>query len=101
MIYITKGESNNIVLTLTESTTITSSVYNFTFTSDYNEKEYNWEGFDTSPFPNRYNLFEFVEGVDLTLKSGQYTYSVKDANEVVVETGRMVVEGTDTNSIYE
>jgi hypothetical protein len=111
MIYIDKGQTNEFALTLTESSTITNPVYLFKFTWEMNESllPVYFIGLDTSPYPNRYNLFNLEEGVDATLNIGQYRYEVyetSDPNPVdetgldKVEEGRMVVDGV-SNSIYE
>ena len=111
MIYINKGEVNNFVLTLTESTTISDPIYLFVFQNEYNtesDKIY-WIGTDTTQYKNRYNYFTLEEGVDATFVRGQYDYKVYESSEVpvdetglsLIEEGRMVVEGEDTNSIYD
>lgn len=115
MIYLDKGQSNTFALTLTESATITSPVWLFVFENEFNtaSQPIYWVGVDTSPYINRYNLFTLVEGVDLTLIIGQYTYKVyespvpivvdENTSEVglnLVEEGRLVVNGT-SNSIYD
>jgi hypothetical protein len=115
MIYIEQGELNNIVLTLTESTTISNPVYLFKFTWELTDSisPIYWVGTDLSAYPQRYNLFELEEGTDATFRIGQYKYEVyESANPIVVddettegvldkiEEGRMVVNGTAT-TIYE
>jgi hypothetical protein len=111
MIYIDKGEVNTFALTLTESSTISNPVYLFKFTWEMNESltPVYFVGLDTSPYPNRYNLFTLEEGVDATLNIGQYRYEVYEslapnpADETgldKVEEGRMVVDGV-SNSIYD
>ena len=112
MVYIDKGETNNICLTLTEEATITNPVWLFKFqweTSDSVVPLY-WIGTDTSAYDYRYNLFELVEGTDVTFRIGQYIYEVYEAPTgstptdetglTLVEEGRMIVNGTGT-TIYD
>jgi hypothetical protein len=116
MIYIEKGELNTFVLTLTEVTTYSSPFYLFVFENEFNtaSEPILWEGVDTSPYPERYNLFTFEEGVDIDFVKGQYNYSVYESIDPIVidentnlndfnliEEGRMVVAGVVVNSIYE
>lgn len=111
MIYIDKGEENSFVLTLTESTTIADPIYLFVFQSDYDIEAdpIYWIGTDTSQYKQRYNLFTLNEGVDVTFIKGQYSYKVYESLEVpenetgltLIEEGRMVVNGEETNSIYD
>ena len=106
MIYIDKGATETIVLTLTESTTITNPVFLFKFTweTDLDVDPLYWIGTDTSTYDYRYNKFELIEGTDVTFRIGQYVYEVYEAptgstptDETgldLVEEGRLVVNGT-------
>lgn len=115
MIYIQDEQVNTFALTLTENATISEPYFLFKFQWEFDmtSSPIYWVGTDTSPYPERYNLFTLEEGVDLDLRFGQYTYTVyespiditvdentteEDLNEL--EEGRMVVEGT-TTTIYE
>lgn len=112
MIYIEKGSVNNLVLTLSESTTIGNPVYLFKFVweMDFSVDPVYAILTDISSYTQRYNLFELEEGVDATFRIGQYTYEVYEsafgsapADETgltMVESGRMVVNGTAT-TIYD
>lgn len=112
MIYIDKGTSNTIVLTLTEEATISNPVWLFKFIweTDLDVDPIYWIGTDTSTYDYRYNKFTFVEGTDETLRIGQYIYEVYEsatgstpADETgltKVEEGRMVVNGTGS-TIYD
>jgi len=113
MIYITQGEVNEIVLTLTESATISDPVWLFKFTweTDVNDVDpLYWIGTDTSSYTYRYNLFTLDEGTDVTFRIGQYEYQVYEAptgstpvNEdglTLVEEGRLVMAGT-ASTIYD
>jgi hypothetical protein len=112
MVYIDKGQLNNIVLTLTESATISDPVWLFKFqweTSDSVDPIY-WIGTDTSSYTYRYNFFALTEGTDVTFRIGQYKYEVYEAPTgstptdetglTLVEEGRMIVNGTGT-TIYD
>lgn len=120
MIYIKKNEINPVVLTLTESSNLTSPFYLFEFTPEFNLEPVSiyFTTDDESLAPNRYNLFNIVESstgsttggtsVSLSLMAGQYDYNVYEASAstlsisattgVIIETGRMVVD--DTTGVY-
>jgi hypothetical protein len=115
MIYLEQNENNTIALTLTESATITAPTWLFKFVWEMDETlaPIYWVGVDYSQYVNRYNLFFLEEGVDVSLRIGQYRYEiyespvpiVVDPNTTsngldLVEEGRMVVEGI-SNSIYD
>lgn len=116
MIYLEKGQINTFVLTLTEVTTYSSPFYLFVFENEFNTavEPILWAGVDSSPYPERYNLFTLEEGVDVDFVKGQYIYSVYESDEAIIvdentnvndynliEEGRMVVAGVVTNSIYD
>jgi hypothetical protein len=115
MIYIEQNQNNTIALTLTESATITAPTWLFKFVweMDVTQAPIYWVGVDYSQYVNRYNLFFLDEGVDVTLRIGQFRYWVyespvpivvdpntNDNGLTLVEEGRMVVEGI-SNSIYD
>ena len=115
MIYIEQNQNNTIALTLTESATITAPTWLFKFVweMDVTQSPIYWVGVDYSQYINRYNLFFLEEGVDVTLRIGQFRYWVyespvpivvdpntNDNGLTLVEEGRMVVEGV-SNSIYD
>lgn len=111
MIYIEKGEANIFVLTLTENVSISNPTFLFKFTWEMSEElaPIYWVGSDTSIYPNRYNLFNLLEGTDATFRIGQYKYQVfqsvtpnpvDETGLTQIEEGRMVVEG-DSNTIYD
>jgi hypothetical protein len=116
MIYIEQGVINQIVLTLTEVTTVATPHYLFAFTNDMNTTSVPqlFTSADTSLWPERYNLFSLNEPVDIILKQGQFTYqiyqsstpyilplSIAQTTGVVIEEGRMVVSGPVGTSIYD
>ena len=128
MIYIEKSTTNNIVLTLSESSKLSNPNFLFVFLNEYNleAQTITFSTPDISSYTNRYNQFVLIESatgsttggynVPLSLVSGQYKYTVyegltasldiNDTTGIVIEEGRMVVSGTDddietiTNSIY-
>lgn len=117
MIYIKKGVTNKVVLTLTEKSTLTSPYYLFIFENEFDleENPIPFTTADQSFSTNRYNLFEITEsdsgevdgGIDIPLKLviGQYKYSIyeseietldiNDTTGQVIESGRMVVVSED------
>ncbi len=113
MIYIKKDEVNQIILTLTEVSTIPNPYYLFVFQNEMDKLSapITFYTADSSAYPERFNQFLLDEPVDLELIKGQYTYSIYEsyitpptiANStgVVIEEGRMVVSGPIVSSIYE
>ena len=79
MILLQKSQLNKICLTLSELENPSLPInWLFRFTLDQ-EENYEYLLFleDTSTFPQRYNLFELIEGTDVTFKFiGDYGYEV-------------------------
>ena len=126
MIYIEKGLTNSIVLTLSESTTILDPYYIFEFINEYNlgSNSIFYSTPDVSNYTNRYNMFLLEESVlgattsvyneALSLTTGQYIYNIYQnatqslsiENATLIETGRMVVSGNSddieniTDTVY-
>lgn len=109
MIYLNKDSLNKIVLTLTENSQIVNPFYLFVFENEFDtavDPQIIYLA-DTSLSPTRYNLFTLIEGTDITLTKGQYSYKVyeavslpstiEDTTERIVEEGRMVVGETTVN----
>ena len=116
MIYIEQGVINQVVLTLTEVTTVPTPHYLFAFTNEMNTLSVTqlFTTADISSYPERYNLFVLNEPVDITLLQGQFIYQVYQSSTpyilpltiaqstgVVIEEGRMVVSGPVGTSIYD
>ena len=116
MIYIEQGVVNQVVLTLTEVTTVPTPHYLFAFRNEFNTLSTNqlFTTADTSLYPERYNLFVLNEPVDIILKQGQFIYEIYQSSTpyvlpltiaqttgVVIEEGRMVVSGPVGTSIYD
>jgi len=123
MIFLDKDTINKVVLTLTESSTLSNPSYLFVFENDWDIDETSTVNFTTpnaSLFTERYDLFTIEESstgstsggtsVALSLVNGQYTYTVYESSAstlsisattgVAIETGRMVVGNfiTDLNN---
>jgi len=116
MIYIEQATFNDIVLTLTENATLVNPYWLFEFENEYNTESQPiyWTMSDQSAYPERYNLFQLIEGVDVNLIKGQYFYKVYESPDPIiidedtspeglnlVEEGRMVVWGQQLNTIYD
>jgi hypothetical protein len=120
MIYIKHNTTNQVCLTLTESTTLLNPYFLFEFeNTQTNAKQY-YSGSDLSTYKSRFNLFEITEDSEgelnainapIKLVSGQYIYRVYqtatqsiDTNDIVgdvLEEGIMIVSGTNELSIYD
>ena len=116
MILLNKGQSNVIVVTLTElKNEALPDYWLFVFSLDQaqGDEEYTYriQLTDTSTSTNRYNLFTLVEGVDITFDlEGDYKYQVyqmpnnlstDETEGELVETGKMRLIGIDVpDSVY-
>lgn len=77
MLLITAGEANNIIVTLTEKTTLPAAVYLFVFlhvTTKCTVRMLKEPADDLSQYPKRFNEYE-VDGNDFP-HVGQYLYNV-------------------------
>lgn len=117
MIVIYKGQENDVVLTLKESTTLTAPYYLFEFIRDLtNPSPIYFTTADVSAYPNRFNHFVIEEASagtgTVSLAAGQYTYRVyqtatsttNPANIVgdVLEEGIMnVIDDDIDGTVYE
>jgi hypothetical protein len=126
MIYIDKNSTNNIYLSLSESTDDINFLFGFNYDGYITPSPIYFSAPDTSSYTNRYNQFVLVDS-DITgtftstqsttgftssvnLKNGQYTYTVYASGSTIdvynlagvtssnniIEIGRMVVNGIDT-----
>jgi hypothetical protein len=109
MLLITKGESKNWFLTLTEKVTIANPKFLFSVTHRQTEKQYNFILADISSFKERYNKFLINENT-YQFFEGEYNYVVYAqtsssninpslANELVEE-GLLKVQIQDQSEIY-
>lgn len=114
MIYIEKGQVNQIILTLSEVSTLANPYYLFVFYNEMDKDDYTiftFYGPDLSAYPERFNQFALDDPNDLDLMKGQYIYNIYEGsiypptlNNVileVIEEGRMVVSGPPVESIYD
>ena len=80
MIHLTKGETNTIVLTLTEKQLLTNPNYLFVFTNRSSNEVISFvklNATDTSLYKDRFNEFSIVTNTDFnTALNGQYTYEI-------------------------
>ena len=76
MLLITKGESKNWYLTLTEKVTIANPTFLFSFINRVTEVESNVIINDISAYKERYNKFLVTEGTTFNLDCGEYNYFV-------------------------
>ena len=107
MIHLTKGETNTIVMTLTEKQLLTNPNYLFVFT---NRSSNNLVKFvvlnasDISLYKDRYNEFNIVTNTNFSSAlEGQYTYEVYEQTSTTnlnitglnkLETGIMWLSGS-------
>jgi hypothetical protein len=107
MIQLTKGQTQNIILTLTEKQTLTNPNYLFVFenrSTNTDVKFVKLNNTDISSYKDRYNEFSIVVNSYFnTSLNGQYTYSVYEQASTsnlnptglnLLETGIMELEGT-------
>jgi len=120
MILINRSETNEVFLTLTEKTTITSPTYLFEFVNDVTRESIIFIAQDTSSYTDRYNKFIITEtatenlligNISLT-ETGFYSYRIFQQSSTtnlliantgaMVESGKLKVNGTTTpHSTYD
>ena len=110
---IEKGETKNLVVTLSELVDLTTPVnWLFRFISEQTEREYLTFLVDESTATERYNSFPFTEGVDVTFEeTGDYkyeSYQMPDTDDTdytrgtLVEVGKVRVIDTEVeNPAYD
>lgn len=80
MIHLTKGQTENIVLTLTEKATLTSPNWLFIFKSRVTNETVSFVvlgNSDLSSYTDRFNSFNIVVNTHFANKtSGEYTYTI-------------------------
>lgn len=107
VIRLTKGATQNIILTLTEKQLLTNPNYLFVFTNRSTNgivKYVVLNGADISMFKDRYNEFAIVTNTNFSSAlNGQYTYEIYEQASTTntnisglnkIETGIMELEGT-------
>lgn len=122
MIQLTKGATQNIILTLTEKATTASPIFLFVFTNRSSNEEVKFikpNNLDISPYIERYDKFSIVVNTYFAFSlEGQYTYNVYQNSDytnldptglVLLENGIMELSGLPpmeytqhtTNDIYK
>lgn len=107
MIHLTKGQTNSIILTLTEKQLLTNPNYLFVFTnrsSNLQVKFVQLNAADISLYKDRYNEFNIVTNTYFgSSLNGQYVYSIYEqastsntnpAGLNLLETGILELDGT-------
>lgn len=101
MIQLIKGQSKDVIVTLTELTTLANVYYLFVFTHETTKAVINVikaGSSDLSSYKYRYNKFTFAAGLFSNALIGKYTYSVfeqlssSNTNTTglnLIETGKM------------
>ena len=88
MITINKGQSNNIVVTLRENSTVSNPIYLFMFRNQQTQVNYYFISTDISNFKDRFNKFLLVEKTNPNTLSGEvelgnegfYDYEIYQTN---------------------
>jgi len=97
MLQITKGETKNWYLTLTEKVTVSPVYFLFSFTHRLTYTKTNVLLTDISSYPERYNKFTVIEGTTFDIYSGEYDYKVyaqtSDTNTDPDSANELVEEG--------
>jgi hypothetical protein len=107
MLQLTKGQTQNIILTLTEKQTLTNPNYLFVFenrSTNTDIKFVKLNNTDISPYKDRYNEFSIVVNSYFnTALNGQYTYTIYEQTSTtntdptglnLLESGIMELSGT-------
>jgi hypothetical protein len=110
MIRLTKGQTQNIILTLTEKQLLTNPNYLFVFTNRSANTEVKFVSLnntDISQFKERYNEFSIVTNTNFsTALNGQYDYDIYEQTSTsnlnpaglnLLESGIMELVGTPFN----
>lgn len=112
MIHLTKGQTDNIVLTLTEKATLSSPNWLFIFQSRVTNEKVSFVilgSSDLSQYKERFNSFDIVVNTNFGSKtSGEYTYEIYEQTSTsntnpanatgLVEVGQMSLkDATDFN----
>ena len=73
MVRFLKNNTNNVVVTLTENSTVTNPIYLFMFTNQTSNVPYYFIATDTSIYKTRYNKFSVIEKVAANTLNGEVT----------------------------
>lgn len=92
-----KNSTNNVVVTLTENSTVTNPIYLFLFTNQTSNVNYYFIGTDTSAYKTRYNKFSIVEKTSANTLNGEVTLGLKGYyNYKVYQTSLVNTSGLTT-----
>jgi len=92
-----KNSTNNVVVTLTENSTVTNPIYLFLFTNQTSNVPYYFIGTDTSAYKTRYNKFSIVEKASANTLNGEVTLGLKGYyNYKVYQTSLVNTSGLTT-----
>ena len=115
MIYLNKNTTNTVILELTNVSSLLSPNYLFEFINNINPNNITYfTAQDLSSFKCRYNRFEIIENNtsiplsgQVSLISGSYNYNIYESSAItlsvsattgkVISTGKVIVDGLDTN----
>lgn len=116
MILITRGQANQVVVTLKEKVTLVTPDFLFEFKNDDSKDKSFFIASDISTFQDRFNEFTITEKTaspdplagEVALREGFYTYKVYEQNSTtnldpdlagdVVESGKVkVIDATDAS----
>ena len=124
MIYLQRGATNSVVMTLTEKSELNNPYFLFSFTNNTSGDEKLFNMVDISGYRRRYNRFELVETtsedlpngkVELEYGWGRYevyesatqSLDINDTTGRILEQGKFYVSGypatlnnNDINNIY-
>jgi len=109
MITIDLSIENTFALTLSEKVTITSPYFLMVLDGKSGQEQIKWLMTDTSPYPERYNLFSFTNEDEATINyKGDYVYTVYQkatasttilSTDVVLEVGICRVSNTESEDV--
>jgi len=124
MIYLQKGATNSVIMTLTEKSELNNPYFLFSFTNNTSGDEKLFNMADISGYRRRYNRFELVETTSENLPNGEVeleygwgryevyesatqSLDINDTTGRILEQGKFYVSGypatlnnNDINNIY-
>lgn len=97
MIKFTKGNVNNVIVTLTENSTVSNPYYLFMFTNQQTNVDYYFIATDNSSYKERYNLFTVIEKTSPNTLAGEVSLGNEGFyNYVVYQTSLTSLSGLTT-----
>lgn len=103
MILLQRGLTASVIVTASEKATLDPTVFSLSFIHDLTKKEISFPDHpDTSPSPDRYNLFVINMAPFDDCDNGFFTYEVTDQDGNILETGKAKLEGVKVGPVqYE